>query len=105
MLFVNGCGLVGQIGMISVKSLSSSIANMGNLGNLKWLQNSSIFFSKMFFVFRAVITEEFKVPDKMVGFSKYPRGALSPWFLPVLSIPLSRSQCVTCSQRLSHTVP
>lgn len=32
----------------------------------------------MFFVFRAVITEEFKVPDKMVGFSKYPRDALSP---------------------------
>uniref|UniRef100_A0A8C0LF10 Far upstream element binding protein 3 n=1 Tax=Canis lupus dingo TaxID=286419 RepID=A0A8C0LF10_CANLU len=27
-----------------------------------------ICFSKMFFVFRAVITEEFKVPDKMVGF-------------------------------------
>lgn len=28
-----------------------------------------IFF--LLFFFRAVITEEFKVPDKMVGFSKY----------------------------------
>ena len=33
----------------------------------------------MFFVvFRAVITEEFKVPDKMVGFSKYPHYLLFP---------------------------
>lgn len=31
----------------------------------------------MFFVFRAVITEEFKVPDKMVGFSKYPHYLLA----------------------------
>lgn len=30
-----------------------------------------IIFPKMFSVFRAVVTEEFKVPDKMVGFSKY----------------------------------
>uniref|UniRef100_A0A2I3SV95 Far upstream element binding protein 3 n=1 Tax=Pan troglodytes TaxID=9598 RepID=A0A2I3SV95_PANTR len=41
----------------------------GQFGDLKWLQKSVFcIFSKMFFVFRTVITEEFKVPDKMVGF-------------------------------------
>ena len=45
MLIAGGCGLVGQVG-ISYKPLSSSTANTGNLGNLKWLQNSSISFSK-----------------------------------------------------------
>lgn len=41
-------------------------------------------FFQMFFVFRAVITEEFKVPDKMVGFSKYPLLCFPPF--PVLSV-------------------
>lgn len=46
----------------------------------------SVYFSKMFFVFRAVITEEFKVPDKMVGFSKYPHYLLFLWFLSLMFI-------------------
>lgn len=46
-------------------------------GCLLWEDKSGS--TKLFFavtvgisIFRTVITEEFKVPDKMVGFSKYP---------------------------------
>lgn len=53
---------------------------------------------KTFFVFRAVITEEFKVPDKMVGFSKYP-GALSLNFCLLLSVVVSQMH-VTCGSVL-----
>lgn len=55
----------------------------------------------MFFVFRAVITEEFKVPDKMVGFSKYPVDALP--LVPVCYFILLLV-CLTCSRMLLHTV-
>lgn len=43
-----------------------------HLGDRRWLQKFEFcLLLKTFFVFRAVTTEEFKVPDKMVGFSKY----------------------------------
>lgn len=77
-LFLKGWGFVGRTGMIRFKSLSSGMANNGKFGEPKVAVKFFICFSKMFSVFRAVITEEFKVPDKMVGFSKYPHSLLSP---------------------------
>lgn len=75
MLFLEGWGLVG---MISFKSLVFWHCQYGKHGEPEMAMEFFICFPKMFFVFRAVITEEFKVPDKMVGFSKYPHYLLCP---------------------------
>jgi hypothetical protein len=55
------------------KAKSASMIDLSfHLGDISWLQKFEFcLLLKTFFVFRAVITEEFKVPDKMVGFSKY----------------------------------
>lgn len=83
---VDGYGPVGHVGTISL----SLVFQRGQRGPSGEPEVASEFFrtvSPNVLCFRAVITEEFKVPDKMVGFSKYPRVALSASCCLSLSFP------------------